>query len=81
VLYCGGNWNNGSNAGLWYWNGNNGSSNSNGNIGGRILINNIYVTRTILAPWQKTLRKEGGLVEFPKDREEIKRYEKSWSFI
>ena len=23
VLNCGGNWNNGTNAGLWYWNGNN----------------------------------------------------------
>ena len=32
---------NGGNAGLWYWNGNNSSSNANGNIGGRILIVNI----------------------------------------
>lgn len=74
VLNCGGNWNNGDNAGLWNWNGNNSSSNANGNIGGRILIENYYVAHTILAPWQKTLRKEDGLVGlFSKDREEIKR--------
>ncbi len=34
----GGNYNNGSNAGLWYFNGNNTSSNSNSNIGGRLLV-------------------------------------------
>lgn len=62
VLNVGGNWNNGSNAGVRYWNGNNDASNSNSNIGGRILIENIYVAHTILASWQKTLRKEGGLV-------------------
>lgn len=62
VLNCGGNWNNGGNAGLWNWNGNNSSSNTNGNIGGRILIIKYYVAHTILAPWQKILRKEDGLV-------------------
>ena len=36
VLAVGGNWNNGSNAGLWYWNGNYTPSNTNANIGGRI---------------------------------------------
>lgn len=36
VLNVGGNWNNGSNAGLWYLNGNNGASNSNSNIGARL---------------------------------------------
>lgn len=41
VLNVGGNWNNGSNDGLWYWNGNNDASNYNSNIGGRILIENI----------------------------------------
>ena len=41
VLNVGGNWNNGSNAGLWYWNGNNSASNANSNIGGRILIEEI----------------------------------------
>nr|DAK85062.1 MAG TPA: hypothetical protein [Caudoviricetes sp.] len=34
--FVGGNWNNGTNAGLWNWNGNNGVSNANSNIGGRI---------------------------------------------
>ena len=32
---CGGNWNNGANAGVFYANGNNARSNSNGNIGFR----------------------------------------------
>ena len=82
VLNCGGNWNNGDNAGLWNWNGNNSSSNANSNIGGRILIENYYVAHTILAPWQKTLRKEDGLVGlFSKDREEIKRIMKRVGFL
>jgi len=33
----GGNWNNGSNAGLFYFNANNTSSNTSGNIGARHL--------------------------------------------
>lgn len=36
VLAVGGNWNNTTNAGLWYWNGNYTPSNANANIGGRI---------------------------------------------
>jgi hypothetical protein len=36
VLILGGNWNNGSNAGLWCANGNNDSSNVNSNIGSRL---------------------------------------------
>ena len=36
LLIVGGNWNNGDNAGLWNWNGNNDATNANGNIGGRI---------------------------------------------
>lgn len=36
VLAVGGNWNNTTNAGLWYWNGNYTPSNTNSNIGGRI---------------------------------------------
>lgn len=36
VLAVGGNWNNTTNAGLWYWNGNYTPSNANSNIGGRI---------------------------------------------
>ena len=35
-LNVGGNWNNGTNAGLWNWNGNNAASNVNSNLGGRI---------------------------------------------
>ena len=34
----GGNWNNGSNAGMFYWNFNNDSSNTNSNIGSRLLM-------------------------------------------
>ena len=34
----GGNYNNGTNAGLWLWNLNNTSSNTNGNLGARLLI-------------------------------------------
>ena len=37
VAHVGGNWNNGSNAGPWYWNLNNSSSNANVNFGGRLL--------------------------------------------
>lgn len=36
MLNVGGNWNNASNAGLWYLNGNNSDSNSNSNIGARL---------------------------------------------
>lgn len=39
----GGNWNNGLNCGLWYWNLNNASSLSNVNVGGRLLIYYIYI--------------------------------------
>jgi hypothetical protein len=38
----GANWNNGSNAGLFYWNLNNTSGNANVNIGGRTLIRDGY---------------------------------------
>ena len=38
VLMVGGNWNDGSIAGLFYFNANNSSSNSNGNIGARLLV-------------------------------------------
>ncbi len=34
-FYCGGNYNNGANAGVFYANGNNGRANSNSNIGFR----------------------------------------------
>jgi RNA-directed DNA polymerase len=38
LAYVGGNWNNGSNAGLTNWNLNNSSSNTNMNMGGQTLI-------------------------------------------
>lgn len=38
VLKVGGNWNNGSNAGLFYFNANNTSSNTNSNTGARLLV-------------------------------------------
>ena len=38
VLLVGGNWNNGGNAGLFYFNANNASSNSNSNVGARLLF-------------------------------------------
>lgn len=37
VLNVGGNWNNRSNAGLFYFNGNNSTSNSNSNIGDKLM--------------------------------------------
>lgn len=37
-LYVGGNYNNGDNAGLFYLNGNNAPSNTNTNLGSRLLI-------------------------------------------
>ena len=38
VVYVGGNWNNEGNCGLWYLNCNNSSSNSNSNIGARLIL-------------------------------------------
>ena len=38
VAYVGGNWSNGSNAGLFSLNSNNSSSNYNTNIGSRLLV-------------------------------------------
>ena len=55
----GGNWNNGSNAGLANANGNNSLSNSNSNIGARLAcgIATVYDNKIMLgcdlAPWQK----------------------------
>ena len=40
VLNVGGNWNNGSNCGLFYFNANNTSSNTNSNIGSRLTVRN-----------------------------------------
>ncbi len=38
VLHVGGNWNNGGNAGLFYFNANNSSSDKNSNVGARLLV-------------------------------------------
>jgi len=43
VAHVGGNFNNGANDGLWYWNLNNTSSNANWNIGARVLIFEIII--------------------------------------
>ena len=69
VLYVGGNWNNSSNAGLWYFNGNNDSSNSNSNIGLRNLVKDIKLAQPLPHRLVKILpvrawpsRKSNGLV-------------------
>nr|DAJ44074.1 MAG TPA: hypothetical protein [Bacteriophage sp.] len=50
MLNCGGNWNNGANAGLWNWNGNNTASDADSSIGGRICCkrnkNRVYNSQT-----------------------------------
>ena len=48
----GGNWNNGANAGVFYWNLNNTSSNTNVNIGSQTLIRILLTMHSIfLTPW------------------------------
>lgn len=78
VAHVGGNWNNGSNAGPWNWNLNNSSSNANVNIGGRLFISKPrikYLLHSIFhAPWQKSGRKEQGLValsKYPEANEDL----------
>lgn len=46
-LYVGGNWNNGTNAGVSYVNANNDLSNSNNNIGSRLNFKTITVIPTL----------------------------------
>jgi hypothetical protein len=55
VFHFSGNWNNGTNADTFYWNGNNASSNANRNNGTRLLLNfeTIFIC---LASWQNTNR-------------------------
>jgi hypothetical protein len=53
VLYVGGNWDNGSNAGLFYFNGDNGSSGSNSNIGARHLFLLHILRRVSHTTWWK----------------------------
>ena len=50
VLHVGGNWNNGSNAGLFYFNANNTSSNTNSNVGTRLLVF-LSLCRLFLTAW------------------------------
>lgn len=44
----GGAWNNGVNAGLWYWNVNNASSNTSANIGARLIIWDLMCMRLFM---------------------------------
>jgi len=46
----GGNWNNGANAGISYWNLNNSSSNTNLNIGRQTLIRNLVLKFALYIP-------------------------------
>ena len=47
ALYVGGNYNNGTNAGPFYLNGNNAPSNTNGNLGSRLLIQETVSPRSL----------------------------------
>lgn len=49
-LYVGGNYNNGSNAGLFYLNGNNAPSNTNSNLGSRLLIQHLKLRVVFSSP-------------------------------
>lgn len=51
VLHVGGNWNNSGNAGLFYFNANNTSSNSNSNVGARLLVFSFDWRRLSLTAW------------------------------
>ena len=73
LAHVGGNWNNGSNDGLSYWNLNNSTTNANANIGGRLLIRFLIIA--FHYPWHspKIRHKEHGLVGLSKDREANKK--------
>jgi hypothetical protein len=58
VLYAGGNWDNGSNAGLFYFYGNNGSCSSGSNIGARHLFLSNSTRRVFHAAWRKFSRQD-----------------------
>ena len=82
LAHFGGNWNNGLNAGLSYWNLNNNSSNTNINIGRQTLISKIFILHSIfLTAWSKLGRKEQGLVDVPKDLEANKKAIKSRELV
>lgn len=62
VLYVGGNWSNRLNAGLFYFNANNTSSNSNSNIGARQLVN--YYCTDFSAPLGENIVERTGFSKF-----------------
>lgn len=62
VLYVGGNWSNGTNAGLLYFNANNTSSNSNTNISARLLSNSIIIAQAFPHPLVKIMPRGRELV-------------------
>jgi RNA-directed DNA polymerase len=64
VLYVGGNWSNGSNAGLLYFNANNTSSNSNSNISARLLSNSIIIAQAFPHPLVKIMPRGRELVGY-----------------
>lgn len=89
-VIVGGNWNNGGNVGFFYWNCNNASSNSNGNIGSRILYDCarflvfFEYPYVILLARAKIEQKQNGLVGKPKNRmrtEVMKRYNNLYNKI
>ena len=62
VLDVGGNWSNGANAGLLYFNANNTSSNSNSNISARLLSNSIIIAQAFPHPLVKIMPRGRKLV-------------------
>lgn len=73
-MIFGGNWNNGTNDGLFYLNCNNDSSNANTNIGSRILYNAliIHIVWLVPCPLAKIERNGNRLVTKVKDYMRIK---------
>lgn len=68
VLMVGGNWNNGSNAGLFYFNANNTSSNTSSNIGARHLDCNPIIAQAFPHRLVKILPHRTGLSRFILDQ-------------
>jgi hypothetical protein len=64
--HVGGNWNNSTNAGLFYWNLNNTSSNTNVNIGSQTLISIFILASYFPHHLVKIRRKKQRLVGFSK---------------
>ena len=69
VAHVGGNFNNGAKDGLFYWNFNNSSSNSNWNIGARLLIlhctssslplgKNVSLWTGLVAPFERKIGRQ-----------------------